>query len=290
MILTNSASANGKTADAVWNGTITIDTLPDIALQINALHAEATRAHESMAEYAMQCGELLIKAKAQAGHGNWGCWLAENCPEISQDTAGVYMRLYRNRDKLNSERARNMSIRDAVATIAGERPRVASNTGCFEWYTPPEIIEAARSVMRIDLDPASCEFANETVKATTYYSIENDGLSKEWRGNVFLNPPYKNSLIVQFTDKLLLHVEAGHVPQAVVLTNNATDSGWFQKMARASTAICFTAGRVKFIDPTGKQSNNATQGQAVLYFGERRDRFREVFGEFGFVVDGRAGG
>jgi hypothetical protein len=103
---------------------------------------------------------------------------------------------------------------------------------------------------------------------------------------VFLNPPYKNSLIVQFTEKLMLHVSAGDVPQAIVLTNNATDTHWFQTIAPASTAICFTAGRVKFIDQTGKQANTATQGQAVIYFGDHHDRFKEVFGDFGFVVDG----
>ena len=46
-----------------------------------------------------------------------------------------------------------------------------------EWYTPAKYIEAARKVMGgIDLDPATCELANKTVKATKYHTKENNGL------------------------------------------------------------------------------------------------------------------
>ena len=63
------------------------------------------------------------------------------------------------------------------------KPHVTRNTGNFEWYTPAYIIEAARKTMgTIDLDPASSVIANETVKATTFYTIDDDGLIKEWGG------------------------------------------------------------------------------------------------------------
>jgi hypothetical protein len=44
-------------------------------------------------------------------------------------------------------------------------------TGEFEWYTPAEFVEAARAVLgEFDLDPASSERAQQTVKARRYYS------------------------------------------------------------------------------------------------------------------------
>lgn len=62
----------------------------------------------------------------------------------------------------------------AVQTAVDEKkdkPHVAHNSGNNEWYTPEKFIEAARTVMgSIDTDPASCALANETVKATCYYS------------------------------------------------------------------------------------------------------------------------
>jgi hypothetical protein len=40
----------------------------------------------------------------------------------------------------------------------------------------------------------------ETVRAAAYFTKEDDGLTKEWNGNVWLNPPY-GSLVGKFIDK-----------------------------------------------------------------------------------------
>ena len=59
-----------------------------------------------------------------------------------------------------------------------------------EHYTPKHVVETSRTVMGdIDLDPASCVEANETVKAKRAYMLPDDGLELPWRGRVFCNPP-----------------------------------------------------------------------------------------------------
>lgn len=59
-----------------------------------------------------------------------------------------------------------------------------------EHYTPVAYVEAARKVMgSIDLDPASCDFANAVVQAKRIYTAKTLGHNKAWRGNVLLNPP-----------------------------------------------------------------------------------------------------
>ena len=133
----------------------------------------------------------------------------------------------------------------------------------------------------IDLDPASSKVAQKTVKAGQFYSIENDGLSEEWAGNVWLNPPYSKDLCSKFIEKLIGEIEADRVKQAVLLVNNATETAWFQMSLQQASAVCFPCGRIRFCDSRGKPAKSPLQGQMFLYFGDRTDQFQQVFSEVG---------
>lgn len=162
-----------------------------------------------------------------------------------------------------------------------------------EWYTPSHIVEAARSVMgKIDLDPASCEEANRIVKATTFYTKEQDGLSREWKGRVWLNPPYGRGAIDPFVEKLIESNLIGAVETAIVLTNNCSDTEWWQRLANAASAICFLRGRLRFWGPQ-ERGNSPTQGQTVMLLSNLptvglrgfpcRSRFIQLFSPLGAV-------
>jgi ParB family chromosome partitioning protein len=162
-----------------------------------------------------------------------------------------------------------------------DKPHVSEASGENEWYTPPEYIKAVREVMgRIDCDPASSEKANRTVKADTFFTIDNDGLSKEWHGSVFMNPPYAQPLIGQFSAVIVKKFKAEEIDEACILVNNATETVWFQSMAECSSAVCFPKSRVRFLDPAGNPGA-PLQGQAVIYLGKKSEVFCRVFGKFG---------
>jgi len=167
------------------------------------------------------------------------------------------------------------------------KPHVSFNSGNNEWYTPPEYAEAARNVLgEIDLDPASSEIANRTVKARDFYSVERDGLKEVWRGRVWMNPPYAAGLIDKFTEKLALHYSNGDVSEAIVLVNNATETGWFQSILVHASAVCFVKKRIRYIDADGNQASSPLQGQAILYLGKNPDSFTSNFFGFGKVLYG----
>lgn len=152
-----------------------------------------------------------------------------------------------------------------------------------EWYTPSKYIEAARNVLgRFDLDPASNPLANETVKADRFFSIEDDGLSRPWRGKVWINPPYGEECR-EFVGKLVEEYNAGNVEEAVLLVNaNSNDTAWFQPLW--DHLICFTHHRINFYQSDGSKKSGSTHGSVFVYFGENKDAFAGEFSQFGAVV------
>ncbi len=160
---------------------------------------------------------------------------------------------------------------------------VGRNAGDNEWYTPAEYVKAVQAVMGgIDLDPASSEAANRVVGAADYYTAADDGLSQPWAGRLFMNPPYAQPLVDRFCTRMAREFRNGHVTEACVLINNATETNWFQEVAGQATAMSFPRGRVKFWHPEKEAA--PLQGQAIVYMGPNVAGFRAEFLRFGFVV------
>jgi hypothetical protein len=60
---------------------------------------------------------------------------------------------------------------------------------------------------------------------------------------------------------------------AILVTNNATETAWWQPLGWEATAICFPRGRLIW--------KSTIQGQTVLYFGPDIYGFRREFSPFG---------
>lgn len=176
-----------------------------------------------------------------------------------------------------------------------------------EWYTPSYIIEAARKVLgTIDLDPASCEQANQVVRATRFYTKEDNGLAQDWSGNVWLNPPYSSIKSTKglgggklrgptrlFIAKLLNDFEDGNVSQAIACVNADTNRAWFQALWKY--IFCFASRPVHFYKPDDegllqKDSRNCSFfGTAFVYLGNNDAAFIREFSTFGHIAKSIAG-
>lgn len=162
--------------------------------------------------------------------------------------------------------------------------------GNNEWYTPAKYIEAARSVMGgIDLDPASCELANRTVKATKYYTQDQNGLMQPWYGRVWCNPPYGRTSLNgasmshqrAFAEKILCEYLVGNIEQAILLTLGNPNSTWFQPFL--DYVVCFYRGTLHFTRPNGDKGTFGFP-LAFIYLGSNDATFVEVFSRFGRIV------
>lgn len=155
-----------------------------------------------------------------------------------------------------------------------------------EWYTPATYLDKVREVLGdIELDPASCAFANETVKAERYYTKEDNALMLPWIArSVWLNPPYGKtehgggSNLEQFTRKLVSEYENGNVIQAILLIPVNTATSWFPILW--NYPICFPDFRIRFYNEDGP-SDGAAFGTVFVYLGANVKRFMDVFDVYG---------
>lgn len=173
-----------------------------------------------------------------------------------------------------------------VATSPTKRRRHYDPGESSEWYTPEPYIEAARLAMGgIDLDPASCALANQSVRATRYFDCSDNGLQQQWHGRIWLNPPYSDYMgqAAEWAAKLLAEYRAGRVSQAVMLVNLSTSYQPAMQLIASAGLVCIVARRIRFYTPSG-QAKRPTQANVIFYLGERRRQFTESFSQFGQVL------
>ena len=183
-----------------------------------------------------------------------------------------------------------------------------------EHGTPPEIVEAARTVLGgIDLDPASSAVFNEIVRADKLFTKEDDGLAQEWSGRVFLNPPSGDGgkLVKRFWEKLNDEYYLGSVTSAIWIgfsidqLQTLQNCSWYGPLVHA---ICVPRKRLQFTrsfetpsqqglfgdssDPTPVLGESPTKPNFICYLPRRdngfvlsstEDRFAEAFEKFGEV-------
>lgn len=161
----------------------------------------------------------------------------------------------------------------------------AKNKYSNEWYTPAVYCAAARKVMGdIDLDPASSALANTVVQAKQIYTQEDNGLTKEWYGCVYLNPPFENGGQSTFARYLLNQFKYGSVEQAILLVTANTEVGWFQPFY--DFPICFVRKRLNYWTPAPDDltTHQSRFGTCFVYLGANEDKFIATFKQFGRVV------
>lgn len=172
------------------------------------------------------------------------------------------------------------------ATLAQKVPRGRNSHGDsdapVEWYTPPEYIEIARSVLgKIDLDPASNALAQSWIKAGKYFTIEDDGLKQQWFGRVWCNPPYGRAVNL-WLEKASTEYQSGNTQETILLLNR-TGAAWYKKLKKEVTAICEAEKRIAFLDATGKRQKSPPHYNDFLYLGSNVELFEQKYAELGEV-------
>ena len=130
--------------------------------------------------------------------------------------------------------------------------------GKDEWLTPPEIIQA---LGHFDLDPCA-PVLRPWPTATYHFTVEDDGLSRDWTGRVWLNPPY-GTHTGTWLNKLAVHGNGIALIFARTETEMFRESVW-----NRADAILFLHGRLFFRHVTGQKArHNAGAPSCLVAYG-----------------------
>ena len=129
----------------------------------------------------------------------------------------------------------------------------------FEWETPRDFFDKLNwRFGPFNLDPCATK---ESAKCVNYYTKENDGLSKSWKGHtVFVNPPYGRQIHKWIEKAYNESMDNGTT--VVMLIPARTDTRYWHDYVMKAREIHFVKGRLKFGDST----NSAPFPSAVVVF------------------------
>lgn len=144
-----------------------------------------------------------------------------------------------------------------------------------EWLTPPEIIKA---LGEFDLDPCS-PIVRPWNTAKHHYTLLDDGLSKEWKGRIWLNPPYGLEA-AKWLKKMVSHGNGIALIFARTETKMFFDYVWTK-----ADAVLFFKGRLHFHHADGKRARaNAGAPSVLIAYGSNNVIALDNVKEWGRLV------
>ena len=129
----------------------------------------------------------------------------------------------------------------------------SSNTDL--WATPVDFFNKYNEKFNFELDVCA---THENAKCAKYFTIEDDGLSNEWVGICWMNPPYGREIIKWMEKAYKSSLNGATV---VCLVPARTDTKWWHEYA-IKGEVEFIRGRLKF----GGSKNSAPFPSAVVIF------------------------
>lgn len=132
-----------------------------------------------------------------------------------------------------------------------------------EWTTPQHLFDELNQEFNFTLDPCATE---ENAKCSKHFTIEDDGLSKDWSNDVvFMNLPYGRE-IKKWIKKA--YEESLNGATVVCLIPARTDTMyWHDFIFDKADDIRFLKGRLKF----GNGKNSAPFPSAIVVYKYKED-------------------
>lgn len=127
-----------------------------------------------------------------------------------------------------------------------------------DWPTPSYVFDKLDAEFHFTLDVCADD---QNHKADRYYTKEIDGLSQQWEGVCWMNPP--NGRSIGHWVKKAFESARGGGAIVVCLLPARTDTRWWRDYVMRASELRFISGRVKF----GNASQGAPFPSVIAIFG-----------------------
>ena len=124
-----------------------------------------------------------------------------------------------------------------------------------DWETPQSLFDELDKEFLFSVDVCA---SPKNAKCRRFFTEETDGLSQDWKGICWMNPPYGRK-IGKWIKKAYESSMAGAT--VVCLVPARTDTGWWHEFVMKGE-IRFIKGRLKF----GNSKSNAPFPSAIIIF------------------------
>jgi len=118
---------------------------------------------------------------------------------------------------------------------------IAGSSEKHDWETPKELFDALDAEFHFQTDLCAVP---STAKCRRFFTPNENGLSQQWTGMCWANPPYGNQ-IPKWVEKAYRSACEGHAT-VVLLIPARTDTRWFHNFCVAGE-IRFLKGRVQYV-------------------------------------------
>ena len=123
------------------------------------------------------------------------------------------------------------------------------------WETPQDLFNRLNDEFHFDIDVCATP---ENAKCSKFFSPLDDGLSQDWQGVCWMNPPYGKKIRAWMKKAMEAKTTV------VCLVPSRTDTKWWHDYAMKANEIRFIKGRLKF----GNSKNSAPFPSAIIVFGK----------------------
>ena len=157
------------------------------------------------------------------------------------------------------------------------------STGNNNWSTPQWFFNRLNSIFGFTLDPCADDTNH---KCEQYYTVEDNGLTKNWGGQtVFCNPPYgrrtkDNPDQEDWIEKCWRECKEHHITSVMLIPARTDTKSQHTYIFPNAKYICFVKGRLKF----GDKDAAPFPSEVVVFTEQNYDNEIRTLSDLGFWI------